>query len=588
MGSPSDESPADEPGAARQLARLRAIRQGAASWGEHGAATPAAVRWGYVAKAAVFAAGAVVITALTTPSLGGLGHFGSWWREPVFFQKTVVWALLFEVLGLGCSAGPLTQRIRPLIGGVLYWLRPGTMRLPPWPRAVPGTAGTVRSRVDVALYAIVLASAVLALCVPVDPGFVVGPWALVPLVVVLALLGLRDKTIFLAARAEHYWVLLLVMLFPLPGQLIGAKLVTVLIWWGAALSKVNRHFPAVVAVMMSNSPLHRVKWLRRRLYREYPRDMRPSWLAAAHAHAGTAVEFGVPLVLLFSHGVLAWTAVAVMVVFHLNIIGMFPMGVPFEWNLMMVFSAVVLFGGHSDLGLGTPVSPWVLAVVAASALVVVAGNLWPHEVSFLFSMRYYAGNWATSMWCFRGASEDRVDAEITKVAPSVRQQLIGVHGVEAIDRIAAVQPVFRAMHLQGRALNGLLPRALEGTADYRVLDGEVFANPLLGWNFGDGHLHGEQLLDAVRQRCRFEPGELRVVVLESQPLHRQRQHYRIVDAATGLVERGHVAVRDMAERQPWLSEDEPAIPVQVLESARRHTAVNAPRHRSRPRPRRAP
>lgn len=551
----------------RQHARLRNIREGAAFWGEHGAATPVVVRLGYIGKAAVFAVCAVGITAVTTPALGGIGRFGSWWYEPVFFQKAVVWALLFEVLGLGCSAGPLTQRIHPLIGGVLYWLRPATMRLPPWPRAIPGTAGTVRSRVDVALYGIVLVSATVALFMPataIPDGVTLQPWVFAPLVVVLAALGLRDKTIFLAARAEHYWVLLLVMLFPLPGQIVGAKLVTVLIWWGAALSKLNRHFPAVVAVMMSNSPLHRVKWLRRRLYRDHPRDMRPSWLAAAHANIGTVVEFAVPLVLLLSHGTVAWVGVAVMVLFHLNIIGMFPMGVPFEWNLMMIFSAIVLFGGHGDRGLGTPLSPWIVAVVAASVVVVIAGNLWPHKVSFLFSMRYYAGNWATSMWCFRDDSEDRVDAAVNKVAPSVRQQLIQVYGADAIDRVTAAQPVFRAMHLQGRALNGLLPRALDDSANHRVIDGEVFANPLLGWNFGDGHLHHEQLLDAIRQRCRFEPGELRVVMLESQPIHRQRQYYRIVDAATGLVEHGHVAVRDMAQRQPWLSQEDPGIPVHVI------------------------
>jgi Transmembrane protein of unknown function (DUF3556) len=570
VGSPSDKPAEADVATARQRARLRHIREGAAWWGEHGTGTPTAIRLGYVAKAALFAAFAVAITAVTTPALGGLGRFGSWWSEPVFFQKTVVWALLFEVLGVGCSAGPLTQRIRPLIGGVLYWLHPGTLRLPPWPGRVPGTAGTVRSRMDVALYAIVLAAAAWALCMPgttVAAGATLQPWVFAPLAGMLALLGLRDKTIFLAARAEHYWVLVVVMMFPLPGQLLGAKLLTVLIWWGAALSKVNRHFPAVVAVMMSNSPLHRWKWLRRRLYRDFPRDMRPSWLAAAHAHTGTAVEFSVPLVLLVSHGTVTWVAVFVMVLFHLNIIGMFPMGVPFEWNLMMVFSAVVLFGGHSDLGLGTPFSPLMVAVVAVSALLVLAGNLWPSKVSFLFSMRYYAGNWATSMWCFRGDSEDRVDAEITKVAPSVRRQLIAVYGEDAIDAIAAKQPVFRAMHLQGRALNGLLPRALDGSADYRIIDGEVFVNPLLGWNFGDGHLHHEQLLDALRQRCRFEPGELRVVLLESQPLHRQRQHYRIIDAATGLLEQGYVTVRDMAVRQPWLSDDHPGIPVRAIEVA---------------------
>ncbi|MEO0326201.1 MAG: DUF3556 domain-containing protein, partial [Myxococcota bacterium] len=42
-----------------------------------------------------------------TPGLeGGLGALGSWWAEPIAFQKFILWSLLFEVLGLGCGSGP--------------------------------------------------------------------------------------------------------------------------------------------------------------------------------------------------------------------------------------------------------------------------------------------------------------------------------------------------------------------------------------------------------------------------------------------------------------------------------------------------
>ena len=68
-----------------------------------------------------------------------------------------------------------------------------------------------------------------------------------------------------------------------------------------------------------------------------------------------------------------------------------------------------------------------------------------------------------------------------------------------------------------------------------------------GWNFGDGHFHDHQLLAAVQERCHFEPGELRVVTLESQPAHMQRQRYRIYDAADGLIEEGWVNVADMVD-----------------------------------------
>ena len=58
---------------------------------------------------------------------------------------------------------PLTFRFVPPIGGILYWLRPGTMRLPPWPDRVPLTRGIRRTLVDVALYAGVLAAGVYLL-----------------------------------------------------------------------------------------------------------------------------------------------------------------------------------------------------------------------------------------------------------------------------------------------------------------------------------------------------------------------------------------------------------------------------------------
>jgi Transmembrane protein of unknown function (DUF3556) len=88
---------------------------------------------------------------------------------------------------------------------------------------------------------------------------------------------------------------------------------------------------------------------------------------------------------------------------------------------------------------------------------------------------------------------------------------------------------------------------------------------VLGYNFGDGHFHNEQLLAAVQERCHYAAGELRVVMIESQPAHVQRQRYRICDAATGLIEEGYVKVADMVERQPWLGEDG-AFPVKVTDT----------------------
>lgn len=128
------------------------------AWFRH----PVGVYLIYLIKIAAYAVGAAAVIALT-PGLGGLGCVGEWWTQPIVYQKLVVFSLLFEILGLGCGSGPLTARFWPPIGGVLYWLRPNTIRLPPWPGKVPLTGGDTRTVIDVALYAAVLGTGCRAL-----------------------------------------------------------------------------------------------------------------------------------------------------------------------------------------------------------------------------------------------------------------------------------------------------------------------------------------------------------------------------------------------------------------------------------------
>jgi hypothetical protein len=195
-----------------------------------------------------------------------------------------------------------------------------------------------------------------------------------------------------------------------------------------------------------------------------------------------------------------------------------------------------------------------LGVILVAGLVVmpIAGNMFPQQISFLPAMRYYAGNWASSLWCFRDGAEDTLEARTVKSSALVINQLAKLYDRATAELVADKVPgAFRAMHLHGRALNGLLPRAIKNQADYSIRDGEIIAGPLIGWNFGEGHLHNEQLLAAVQRRCHFEDGDLRVIMLEGQPIHRKEQAYRIVDAKSGLIEAGYVAVADMLSRQPW-------------------------------------
>ena len=66
-------------------------------------------------------------------AVDGFTDVGSWYAEPIVYQKAVFFTMLFEVVGLGCGFGPLNNRFFPPMGSILYWLRPNTIRLPPWP-----------------------------------------------------------------------------------------------------------------------------------------------------------------------------------------------------------------------------------------------------------------------------------------------------------------------------------------------------------------------------------------------------------------------------------------------------------------------
>lgn len=542
------------------LARLKANCQ---DWAVNGFGAPGVVYLLYIVKLVVFVVGGFSVISLTTPGLGGLGDVGNWWTQPIVFEKFAVWTALWEILGLGSGSMQLTARYGPVIGGVLYWLRPGTVRLPPWPDKVPFTRGTRRTLADVLLYAAVLSSGIYLLVSngAAVPGIAGGRLDVAAIAVFLgfwALLGLRDKVSFLAGRPEIYGFLLLVSLFPMRHVIVGWQFVFFFIWWGAATSKLNRHFPYVIAVMVSNTPWNRSRKAKAMLYANYPDDLRPGRLATLGAHLGTVVEFGLPVVLLVSRGgTIGTIAVVGMILFHAHITSTFALGVPMEWNLFMIFGLLFLFGHYGSVPLSHLDNPGLIAVLAAvGVLMPIIGNLFPDKVSFLPSMRYYAGNWATSMWLFRRdtGAEQSFDERACTVARITVEPLTKLYGRQTAEYFLEKAVAFRSMHSHGRALNALLARAVEDVDAYDIRDGEVISGLIAGWNFGDGHFHHHQLLEVVQGKCGFKEGDLRVIALESQPAHIQRQRYRIYDAATGLVEEGWVDVAELVKRGPWLEE----------------------------------
>lgn len=515
------------------------------AWAIQGYGAPISTYFFYLLKIGLYIAGWLFFCGFSK-ILGDLASIANWWYLPEALLRFVLWSMLFEVLGLGCGSGPLTARYFPPFGGFLHFAKLGTIKLPLFPK-FHLIIGDNRNWIDVLLYTALLFFLIRALITEI-----ITVNTILPIVLLLPVIGLLDKTIFLAARAEHYLIALVCFLFP--GEEIAAtKIVWLAIWWGAATSKLNQHFPSVVCVMISNHAVLQWQWLRKKLYKQYPKDLRPGILAKVLAHLGTLVEYTFPLLLIFgTGGQLTLIGLGVMFFFHLYITSSIPMGVPLEWNVVMVYGAFVLFGFHAEVWLFDIHSPLLISLLAISLLIIpLIGNLFPRWISFLLSMRYYAGNWAYSIWLFKGDSEKKLDTQLIKSSATVLQQLDLFYDQQTAKSLVSKVIAFRSMHLHGRALQVLLPKAIDNIEDYTWRDGELIAGVALGWNFGEGHLHDEQLLEAIQKRCNYASGDLRCIFVESQPFGRPYMDWRIVDAKDGQLETGQVMIKDLKALQPY-------------------------------------
>ena len=146
-----------------------------------------------------------------------------------------------------------------------------------------------------------------------------------------------------------------------------------------------------------------------------------------------------------------------------------------------------------------------------------------------------------------------MDDHIIKASQTLEKQLSAFYDKNVYELLLDKVIAFRHMHLHGRALHELIPKAVDDIEEYTYRDGELVAGVVLGWNFGDGHLHGTQLLSAIQRRCQFEAGELRCIMVESQPLFKPDMEWKIVDAKDGVLDTGRVNVKALTELQPWPS-----------------------------------
>jgi hypothetical protein len=480
----------------------------------------------------------------------GFFSLGEWAFANDAFKKAMLWSTFWELAGFGCGWGPMNARFDPWFGGYRHFLRPGTTKLPLF-RGAPLIGGDTRSLLDVVLYAATQLFLLRALAAQQ-----VTPDLVLPIVFLIPAMAVLDKMLYLVCRAEHYFVVIVCLAFAAENELwiSGAKLTWCFIWFWAATSKLNQHFPSVIMFMMNNGPFF-PKVLKKKLFAHFPDDLRPSRLAASMAHFGTAVEYSIPVLLIFGAGNETATiaGLLLMTAFH-GFIGINnPNGMPVEWNILMIYGGCFLFGFHPEARLSalTEMPVLLAALLFSLAVIPAVGNFFPSRVSFLLSMRYYAGNWAYNIWLIRQGAVPKL-AKLKKSGDTVFAQLAKLVKDPLHLEVAKTSMfVSRFMHFEGRALLEALPHAVDDIDDYEWHDGEVFGGMVLGWNFGDGHLNGEQLLRAIQPQCGFGEGEVRVVSVEGQPLFRATLHWRAYDAVQGMIAEGHTSLADYEHVQPY-------------------------------------
>ena len=143
------------------MERMRIL---AVEWAENGFGAPRMVHTIYIVKLVVFFAIGGITVATLTSGLPAFWHVSQWWNQPIVYQKVILWTVLLESIGIAGSWGPLAGKIKPMTAGILFWMRPGTIRCGRGSGASP-TATTpqlVRHR----LYLALLVSLTVALLEP--------------------------------------------------------------------------------------------------------------------------------------------------------------------------------------------------------------------------------------------------------------------------------------------------------------------------------------------------------------------------------------------------------------------------------------
>ncbi len=100
-------------------------------------------------------------------------------------------------------------------------------------------------------------------------------------------------------------------------------------------------------------------------------------------------------------------------------------------------------------------------------------------------MRYYAGNWDTTLWCVKPSAAEKIEKDIVSIASMPQRRWSGIYGSpETAQMYLYMGYAFRAFNTHGRAMFTLAHRAMAGqNEDDYVLDrrrADLFRPPSAG------------------------------------------------------------------------------------------------------------
>ena len=119
-------------------------------------------------------------------------------------------------------------------------------------------------------------------------------------------------------------------------------------------------------------------------------------------------------------------------------------------------------------------------------------------------MRQYAGNWASALWTFAPGAEAKLNAVVRPTRNQVDQLQQMGYPAEVAEITMQQTLAWRSMHSQGRGLFSVLYRSLPDLETRTIREAEFARNSVIGFNFGDGHLH--RMADWHRRRPRHRTG----------------------------------------------------------------------------------